>query len=50
MTEQELAGMIWGIKEIIRGVYDDTEEILSELMALENDTTSALQNLINETK
>ncbi|MCH5226663.1 MAG: N-6 DNA methylase [Muribaculaceae bacterium] len=25
MTEQELAGMIWGIKEIIRGVYDDTE-------------------------
>lgn len=25
MTEQELAGMIWNIKEIIRGVYDDTE-------------------------
>ena len=28
----------------------DTDEILTELMALENDTTSALQNLINETK
>ncbi|MFG6426770.1 MAG: type I restriction-modification system subunit M N-terminal domain-containing protein [Muribaculaceae bacterium] len=25
MTEQELAGTIWNIKEIIRGVYDDTE-------------------------
>ena len=25
MTVQELAGMIWNIKEIIRGVYDDTE-------------------------
>ncbi len=25
MTEQELAGMIWNIKEIIRGVYDDSE-------------------------
>ena len=25
MTEQELAGMIWNIKEIIRVVYDDTE-------------------------
>ncbi|WP_347294219.1 N-6 DNA methylase [uncultured Duncaniella sp.] len=25
MTEQELAGMIWNIKEIIRGVYDDNE-------------------------
>lgn len=25
MTEQELAGMIWNIKEIIRGVYDDAE-------------------------
>lgn len=25
MTEQELAGVIWGIKEIIRDDYDDTE-------------------------
>lgn len=25
MTEQELSSVIWGIKEIIRGLYDDAE-------------------------
>ena len=25
MTEKELSGLIWNIKEIIRDVYDDTE-------------------------
>ncbi len=25
MTEQELASVIWDIKEIIRGLYDDAE-------------------------
>lgn len=37
MTEQELAGMIWNIKEIIRGVYDETfrcATILRSLSAL----------------
>lgn len=83
MTELELAGMIWNIKEIIRGAHDDiegenvilpftllrrldcvlrdgydepyqqykeflTREILADLMALETDTTSALQSLISE--
>lgn len=83
MTELELAGMIWNIKEIIRGAHDDTEvenvilpftllrrldcvlqdgydelyqqykefltrEILADLMALEADTTFALQSLISE--
>lgn len=30
MTEQELAGMIWNVKETIRDTYDDTEVILME--------------------
>lgn len=36
MTEQELAGMIWNIKEIIRGVYDDTFRCAIVLKSLQN--------------
>lgn len=31
MTEQELAGMIWNIKEIIRGVLTESKRIIKNL-------------------
>ena len=44
MTEQELANIIWNIKEIIRNLYDDSE-VEDVNCVLENSYESVLEEL-----
>lgn len=57
MTEQELANVIWDIKEVIRNYYDDSEvedvilpfTLLRRLDCVLEDKYETILNTLNET-